>query len=78
MVEYISNYINISEGTYILFKKVSKRGLCKYLFTRISRGPPRKYYEITKEGLKAYEELVREWEDFTVGVNKILRGDFSE
>lgn len=79
LVEYISNYINISEGTiYPLLRRFRTEGYVTTYLQESQEGPPRKYYRITKEGLKTYEELIKEWEDFTVGVNKILRGDFSE
>ena len=79
MVEYISNYINISEGTiYPLLRRFRTEGYVKTYLQESQEGPPRKYYKITEEGRKAYEDLVKEWEDFTLGVNKILRGDFNE
>ncbi len=80
MVEYISNYINISEGTiYPLLRRFRTDGYVTTYLQESQEGPPRKYYAITKEGEIAYEDLVKEWENFTLGVNKILRGgDFNE
>lgn len=79
MVEYISNYINISEGTiYPLLRRFRTEGYVTTYLQESQEGPPRKYYKITEEGRKAYEDLVKEWEDFILGVNQILRGDFNE
>ena len=79
LVEYISNYINISEGTiYPLLRRFRKEGYVTTYLQESQEGPPRKYYEITEEGEKAYDELLVEWENFIIGVNKIIRGDLNE
>ncbi len=79
LVEHISKYINISEGTiYPLLRRFRKEGYVSTYLQESQEGPPRKYYKITEEGLLAFEELLKEWEDFTIGVNNILRGDFVE
>lgn len=79
LVEYISKYINISEGTiYPLLRRFRKEGYVTTYLQESQEGPPRKYYKITDEGKKAYEELIKDWEKFTIGVNKIIRGDFHE
>ncbi|GFN35761.1 PadR family transcriptional regulator [Tepidimicrobium xylanilyticum] len=79
LVEYISEYINISEGTiYPLLRRFRKEGYVTTYLQESQEGPPRKYYRITEEGLSAYEELLKEWEEFTIGVNNIIRGDFVE
>lgn len=79
MVEYISQYVNISEGTiYPLLRRFRKEGYVETYLQESQEGPPRKYYEITQEGLRAYEILVQEWDSFINGVNKILRGDLNE
>ncbi|NLV75901.1 MAG: PadR family transcriptional regulator [Tissierellia bacterium] len=79
LVEFISKYINISEGTiYPLLRRFRKERYVTTYLQESQEGPPRKYYRITEEGEKAYKELLEEWENFTIGVNKIIRGDFSE
>ncbi|NLW39714.1 MAG: PadR family transcriptional regulator [Tissierellia bacterium] len=79
LVEYISKYINISEGTiYPLLRRFRKEGYVTNYLQESQEGPPRKYYKITEEGLAAFQKLQSEWEDFTDGVNKIIRGDFVE
>ena len=79
LVEYISNYINISEGTiYPLLRRFRKGGYVNTYLQESQEGPPRKYYKITEEGEKAYEELLVEWDNFIIGVNEIIRGDLNE
>lgn len=79
LVEYISRYIDISEGTiYPLLRRLKKDGYVTTYLKESQEGPPRKYYEITEEGKKAYEELVAEWNHFVQGVNTIVRGEYDD
>lgn len=79
LVEYISKYINISEGTiYPLLSRFRKENYVTTYLKESQEGPPRKYYRITEKGKETYEELIREWEAFTIGVNKIIRGELYE
>lgn len=79
LVEHISKYVNISEGTiYPLLSRFRKDGYVTTYLQESQEGPPRKYYRITDIGRKTYDELLEEWDAFTVGVNKIIRGDTDE
>ncbi|MBW4827191.1 MAG: PadR family transcriptional regulator [Clostridiaceae bacterium] len=79
LVEQISKYIYISEGTiYPLLRRLKKEGLVSTYLKESQEGPPRKYYKITNEGRKTYMNLVEEWNSFVEGVNKIIGGDFNE
>lgn len=79
LVEHISRYVNISEGTiYPLLRRFRKDGYVTTYLQESQEGPPRKYYRITEKGQKTFKGLVKEWKDFTIGVNKIIRGDFVE
>lgn len=79
LVEYISKYIDISEGTiYPLLRRLKKDGYVTTYLKESQEGPPRKYYEITDEGNKAYEELFTEWSNFVKGVNTIVKGDYND
>jgi PadR family transcriptional regulator PadR len=78
LVEHISQYINISEGTiYPLLRKFRTEGYVTTYLEESQEGPPRKYYKLTARGTEVFEELVIEWESFIDGVNSILRGDLS-
>lgn len=79
LVEHISKYIDISEGTiYPLLRRLKKDGYVTTYLKESQEGPPRKYYEITDEGNKAYEELFTEWSNFVKGVNTIVKGDYND
>ena len=79
LVEHISKYIDISEGTiYPLLRRLKKDGYVTTYLKESQEGPPRKYYEITGEGEKAYDELVTEWNHFVEGVNTIIRGGYND
>lgn len=77
LVEVLSQFINISEGTiYPLLRRFRIEGYVTNYLKESQEGPPRKYYQLTSRGREAYEELEIEWESFIDGVNSILRGDF--
>lgn len=79
LVEYISKFINISEGTiYPLLRRFRKDGYVTTYLQESPEGPPRKYYKITDEGQKAFKELLEEWEAFSIRVNKIIRGELDD
>lgn len=79
LVEHISNFINISEGTiYPLLRKFRTEGYVTNYLQESQEGPPRKYYKLTERGKEAYEDLEVEWETFIDSVNNILRGDIYE
>ena len=76
LVDHISQYINISEGTiYPLLRRFRAEGYVDTYLKESTEGPPRKYYTLTSIGEETYEELEIEWESFIDGVNSILRGD---
>ncbi|MBC8589204.1 PadR family transcriptional regulator [Paratissierella segnis] len=76
LVEKISKFINISEGTiYPLLRKLRTEGYVSTYLEESQEGPPRKYYKLTEKGKEVFEELMIEWESFVDGVNNILRGD---
>ncbi|CAK7081011.1 PadR family transcriptional regulator [Tissierella carlieri] len=78
LVEHISQYINISEGTiYPLLRKFRAEGYVTTYLEESQEGPPRKYYKLTDRGEEVYEELEIEWQSFIDGVNSILRGELS-
>ena len=77
LVEKLSQFINISEGTiYPLLRRFRLEGYVNNYLKESQEGPPRKYYQLTSRGREAYEELEIEWESFVDGVNSILRGEF--
>ena len=78
LVDHISKYINISEGTiYPLLRRFRSEGYVTTYLKESQEEPPRKYYKLTDRGKEAFEELDIEWENFVNGVNNILRGELN-
>ncbi len=75
LVEHISKFIDISEGTiYPLLRKFRNEGYVTNYLQESQEGPPRKYYKLTDRGKEVYQDLDVEWESFIDSVNNILRG----
>ena len=73
MVDEISKNISISEGTiYPLLKRLKKEGSVTSYLKESQDGPPRKYYKITGRGKEKKDELVAEWDEFSIGINNLL------
>ncbi len=79
LVSEISKKILISEGTiYPLLKRLKDEGYFKTYLQESQEGPPRKYYQITPEGLQMYGDLTEEWYRFVDGVNRVIREDLDD
>ena len=60
------------EGTlYPLLSKMRREGLLDYEWQESEAGPPRKYYELTKEGKEYLADLDESWNDLVESVNLI-------
>lgn len=58
------------EGTlYTLLNRLRKEGKLNYEWEESPKGPPRKYYFITKEGLDTLEEMSDAWDEIVANVN---------
>ena len=66
------NAFSLKEGTlYPLLHAMEKEDLLESYWDS-SDGRKRKYYHITKKGLRHLNLKVKEFDDFTVSVNKVL------
>ena len=66
--------MDITEGTiYPLLRRLKNDGLLTTYLKESSEGPPRKYYQITEEGIRMKTALVEEWDAFVTGVNLIVK-----
>lgn len=75
LVEKISHFIDISEGTiYPMLRKLSKDGYVETYLKESPSGPPRKYYTLSEEGSAFYHSTKNDWQQFVIGVNKLLEG----
>ena len=75
LVQAISTQIEISEGSvYPLLRRLTKDGFFTTYLEESSEGPPRKYYQITPQGIEELNSLRDEWESFITGVNTLIQG----
>jgi len=64
----------VVEGTlYPMLTRLKNEGLLNYVWKESKSGPPRKYYQITKEGKSIRDELVKTWEDLYNSVNSTIK-----
>ena len=74
LVQKISAQIAISEGSvYPLLRRLTKEGYFTTYLQESTEGPSRKYYRLTDSGRTYLYELVEEWEEFTLGVNQLIK-----
>ncbi|NLM05866.1 MAG: PadR family transcriptional regulator [Tissierellia bacterium] len=79
IVDHISEYITISEGTiYPLLRRFDKEGYVETYLEESTGGPARKYYRLTAKGEETYEELKEEWFSFVDNVNQLVGGTVNE
>src|SRR5690606_24817404 len=65
----------VVEGTlYPLLTRLKNNGLLSYIWKESTSGPPRKYYEITQEGLEVLSRLDVTWNELVFAVNTSLVG----
>jgi len=62
----------VVEGTlYPLLTRQKNAGLLSYRWEESQQGPPRKYYELTSEGIEYLAELDRSWDELVESVSLI-------
>tara|TARA_R100000455_G_C6187479_1_gene62950 strand:- start:148 stop:486 length:339 start_codon:yes stop_codon:yes gene_type:complete len=62
----------VVEGTiYPLLTRLKNAGLLAYRWEESTRGPPRKYYELTETGILFLNELTNTWGELQQAVNKV-------
>jgi PadR family transcriptional regulator, regulatory protein PadR len=65
-----------SEGTiYPLLTRLRQEGLVATTWRESPQGPPRRYYEITREGKTALETFIEQWVRFRSAVDRMLGSD---
>lgn len=62
----------VLEGTlYPLLTRLKNAGFLSYRWEESVSGPPRKYYALTGEGVKFYEQLRTTWDELSNAVNNL-------
>ena len=71
-----SGYYDLKEGTlYPALHRLEKRGYLKSQWITQESGMPRKYYSLTKKGLRALEEAKSEWSVMVASINEVLEAN---
>lgn len=74
LVQKISNQIEISEGSvYPLLRRLTKEEYFTTYLQESTEGPSRKYYKLTDKGRTYLYELIAEWNEFSTGVNQLIK-----
>ena len=74
LVQKISDQIEISEGSvYPLLRRLTKEEYFTTYLRESTEGPSRKYYKLTDKGREYLYELIDEWNEFTQGVNRLIK-----
>ncbi len=62
----------VLEGTlYPLLTRLKNAGFLSYRWEESLTGPPRKYFALTQEGVKFYEQLRTTWDELSKAVNDL-------
>ncbi len=69
----------IKEGTlYPVLYRLESARLIEPRWETLERGVPRKYYWLTDLGKSQLARLVKEWQDFSSAINRILESEGSK
>lgn len=62
----------VLEGTlYPLLTRLKNADMLTYRWEESPSGPPRKYYSLTRSGVKFYAQLHKAWEELSQSVNHL-------
>lgn len=62
----------VLEGTlYPLLTRLKNAGMLTYRWEESTSGPPRKYYALTRQGIKFYAQLHETWTEISTAVNHL-------
>lgn len=65
----------VVEGTlYPLLTRLKNNGLLSYVWRESTSGPPRKYYEITPDGISVLKRLDETWGELVFAVQTSMEG----
>jgi len=58
---------------YPLLTRLKNAGLLNYRWVESVSGPPRKYFVLTEDGNKAFDVLLKTWNEMTGAVNQLTQ-----
>ena len=67
--------LRVVEGTlYPLLTRLKNNGLLSYNWVESTSGPPRKYYQLSSEGVEVLKQLDKTWEELSFAVQTAIEG----
>lgn len=73
LVLEVRKAVDVNEGTiYPILKRLTNEGYFETYLEESTEGPTRKYYHITAKGKKRQEEVLKEWQTFSLSINKFM------
>ncbi|MEC5425529.1 PadR family transcriptional regulator [Virgibacillus sp. C22-A2] len=67
------HHLQMKEGTlYPALHKLEKQEYIEYYWQHQEKGPARKYYRITSEGIRILEEKTSEWHRYVQVMNNLI------
>jgi PadR family transcriptional regulator PadR len=70
---------DISEGTiYPILLRLEKNNLIIATYKESNLGPKRKYFNLSKSGSDELREFTYNWNELSIGVNKLIGGNEDE
>ena len=74
LTQQVRGIMDISESTlYPVLRRLQKDG-CLETYDQSFQGRNRRYYKITEMGKEKYKEYIKEWDEYTFKIDKILLG----
>ena len=68
-----NGYFQFKEGTlYPALHRMEKAGYIKGQWQRLPNGQERRYYYIQEKGIKALEDRLETWRNFSMAVNMVM------
>ena len=74
IIKDVKPYIELSESTLYTILKRLESGKMLTVYSVEHEGRLRKYYKITKKGIKELEKSKREWQSYTESVRSVIEG----
>ena len=66
--------LEVGESTvYPLLARLRRENLVSHRNVASSSGPPRRYFRLTRAGLRHFEETLREWESLNACVHRLTQ-----
>ncbi len=76
VIESLAKEIDVNDNTiYPILRRLTTQGYFQTYLESTGIAAPRKYYQITNEGIKKLNEYHLEWSTFLEGVYKIIGGN---